>query len=333
MVGQNLLESNHLRRLAPAVVAHQRPEASRSFFENKTSDTPWGADFPTVRSVAVVSTDEEKPTAWLLALNKRSPAGFQANDLALMRPVKSLLSVHRKNLHVYGDLKELLFGVVRALSSAIDAKDPYTRGHSERVARVAVSLGRQMRLGSDELSNLYLAGLLHDVGKIGVEDQILKKASQLTPAEYRHVMSHVEIGVSILRELKRLRHVLPGILHHHERYAGGGYPDGIEGETIPLIARILAVADSFDAMSSNRPYRPRRNPDEVEGILRDGAGKQWDPQVIEAALACWPELCAIQQRGLGESLRAAVDEALDQDYTGPKSSGGPAPPRAPGPSN
>jgi HD-GYP domain-containing protein (c-di-GMP phosphodiesterase class II) len=237
-----------------------------------------------------------------------------------MRPVASLLNVYRKNLNVYVDLKELLFGVVRALASAIDAKDPYTRGHSERVARIAVCLGRHLMLGTDELSNLYLAGLLHDVGKIGVEDHVLKKPGPLTPTEYRHVMSHVEIGVSILRELKRLRHVLPGILHHHERFGGGGYPDGVKGEEIPFIARILAVADAFDSMSSDRPYRPRRNPVEVDQILRDGANDQWDPKVIEAALVSWHELCAIQQRGLGESLRVAVNDALHQDYPTPDGS-------------
>jgi len=320
VIGDCTVDVDRLRRVVQEASVFGDPAARRSFLDNRVSDSLWGGACPSLRSIAVVCADEEKPAGWLVAINKTSDAGFGANDTALMRPVASLLNVYRKNLNVYVDLKELLFGVVRALASAIDAKDPYTRGHSERVARIAVCLGRQLMLGNDELSNLYLAGLLHDVGKIGVEDHVLKKPGPLTPAEYRHVMSHVEIGVSILRELKRLRHVLPGILHHHERFGGGGYPDGVKGEEIPFIARILAVADAFDSMSSDRPYRPRRNPVEVDQILRDGANDQWDPKVVEAALVAWHELCAIQQRGLGESLRVAVDDALHQEYPAPDGS-------------
>jgi HD-GYP domain-containing protein (c-di-GMP phosphodiesterase class II) len=328
LTGESSFDVERLRRVVQEALAVGDAAARRSFVENNASDSLWGIACPSLLSFCMVGADEKKPAGWLVATNKGSGDGFSASDTALMRPIASLLNVFRKNLNVYADLKELLFGVVRALSSAIDAKDPYTRGHSERVARIAVCLGRQLMLGTDELSNLYLAGLLHDVGKIGVEDHVLKKPDRLTPAEYRHVMSHVEIGVSILRELKRLRHVLPGILHHHERYGGGGYPDGIKGDEIPYIARILAVADSFDAMSSNRVYRPRRNPVEVEEILRSGANDQWDPKVVEAALSCWHELCAIQQRGLGESLRVAVDDALHQDYPAPDGSKS-APPAAP----
>ena len=316
ILGQMVLEEDRLRRIVNESIHQGDPATRLAMVENGVRQTLWGIPCSKIASIAIIGTDEKKSSGWLVALNKKGTGGFTANDSVLLRPVASLLNVYRKNLGMYVDLKELVFGVVRALSSAIDAKDPYTRGHSERVARLAVCLGRQMMLGSDELSNLYLAGLLHDVGKIGVEDQVLKKPGRLTPDEYRHVMSHVEIGVSILRELKRLRHVLPGILHHHERFDGGGYPDGIKGDDIPLIARILAVADSFDAMSSDRPYRPRRSPEEVLSILRQGANNQWDGRVVEAALSCWSELCTIQHRAVGESLRVAVDEAMHHDYPG-----------------
>lgn len=205
---------------------------------------------------------------------------------------------------------DLLFGVVRSLTSAIDARDPYTRGHSERVARIAVQLGRQMGLSSREKSNLYLAGLLHDVGKIGIQDHVLKKPGALTGDEYKHIMSHVEIGVSIVQEIRALRHLLPAIKHHHERYDGGGYPNGSKGAEIPLQARILSVADGFDAMSHDRAYRARRSPAEVQRILREESGRQWDPAVVSAALDSWVELGSIQDRGLGTSLRFAVEKAL-----------------------
>jgi HD-GYP domain-containing protein (c-di-GMP phosphodiesterase class II) len=309
---QPVLDAARVRRLVTETLLRREP-AEPCLIENDLAATECGRDYPMVRSVAVVSVDEKRPAGWLVALNKLD-ADFVPGDIALMRPVASLLNVSRKNLALYMDLKELLFGVVRALASAIDAKDPHTHGHSERVARIATCLGRHMKLTAEELSNLYLAGLLHDVGKIGVLDSVLKKPDKLTDSEYRHVMSHVEIGMAILGELKRLRQVLPGIRHHHERYGGHGYPDGIHGEEIPLIARILAVADSFDAMTSDRPYRPGISPDEVATILRRGAGKQWDPKVIDTALECWAQINAIRQRGLGESLRVAVDDALHQDY-------------------
>jgi putative nucleotidyltransferase with HDIG domain len=212
--------------------------------------------------------------------------------------------VYMKRIH------ELLFGVIRSLTSAIDARDPYTRGHSERVARIAVQLGRQLGLSSKEKSNLYLAGLLHDVGKIGIDDHVLKKPGKLTADEYRHIMSHVEIGVSIVKEIRPLRHLLPAIEHHHERYEGGGYPSGKKGEDIPLHGRILAVADGFDAMSHDRSYRPRRSILDVQRILREEAGRQWDARIVDAAFDTWVELTSIQDRGLGTSLRFAVEKAL-----------------------
>jgi putative nucleotidyltransferase with HDIG domain len=218
--------------------------------------------------------------------------------------------VHAKKFH------ELLFGVVRSLTSAIDARDPYTRGHSERVARIAVQLGQQLGLSSREKSNLYLAGLLHDVGKIGIDDQVLKKPGKLTPDEYRQIMSHVEIGVAIVQEIRPLHHLLPAIRHHHERYDGSGYPSGLRGEEIPLLARVLAVADGFDAMFHDRAYRPRRSPPDVQRILREESGHQWDGRVVAAAFDTWVELTCIEDRGLGMSLRFAVEKALPaQDST------------------
>jgi putative nucleotidyltransferase with HDIG domain len=211
---------------------------------------------------------------------------------------------HAKKFH------ELLFGVIRSLTSAIDARDPYTRGHSERVARMAVQLGRQLGLCPKEISTVYLAGLLHDVGKIGIDDRVLKKPDKLTPDEYRHIMSHVDIGVSIVQEIRALQHLLPAIKHHHERFDGKGYPSGLAGYDIPAHARILAVADSFDAMFNERAYRPRRAAEDVQRILREEASRQWDPQVVSAAFDCWVELATIQEQGLGDSLRGALEKAL-----------------------
>jgi HD-GYP domain-containing protein (c-di-GMP phosphodiesterase class II) len=167
-----------------------------------------------------------------------------------------------------------------------------------------------MNLTVNQRGDLYLMGLLHDVGKIGIDDTILKKEGPLTADEYRVIQSHVSIGVHILNDLKKLHHLLPGVAHHHEQYNGTGYPGGLIAKSIPLPARILAVADGFDAMSSTRPYRRPLTPKAIDDILRKGAGIQWDPEVIAALFACRDEVELIRQKGLGESLQKAVEDTV-----------------------
>ena len=159
-------------------------------------------------------------------------------------------------------------------------------------------------------SDLYLMGLLHDVGKIGIEDGVLKKPGKLTPDEYEQIQAHVKIGVHILSDLKKLHHLLPGVAHHHESLDGSGYPSGLRGDAIPLPARILAVADAFDAMSSSRPYRRRMSPPQIDAIFHKGVGQQWDERVVNALFACRADLEHIRQKGLGESLHQVISETL-----------------------
>jgi len=265
---------------------------------------------PGVRRVVAASADSQGALGWLIALNPLDGRAFTTADAELIQPVASLIGTQQVNARVYADLKELLFGVIHALTSAIDAKDPYTSGHSERVARIAVRLGEELGMNANQRGDLYLAGLLHDVGKIGVDDAVLKKPGPLSPEEYRQIQAHVEIGVHILHDLKKLSHLLPGVRHHHESMDGKGYPCGLVGEAIPFEARVLAVADSFDAMSSTRPYRRRLTPSQIDDILRKGSGVQWDSKIIAALFACRMDLEAIRQKGLGESLQMAVSDTL-----------------------
>jgi HD-GYP domain-containing protein (c-di-GMP phosphodiesterase class II) len=151
---------------------------------------------------------------------------------------------------------------------------------------------------------------LHDVGKIGVRDEVLCKPGSLTPEEYEHIKQHVIIGRKILADVRPIAGLLPGVLYHHERWDGKGYPEGLAGEDIPPLARLLAVADSYDAMSTLRPYRQPFPPGKVEQILTEGAGTQWDPRVVEALLRCKQKVQSICQRGVGESLRQAIDTVL-----------------------
>jgi putative nucleotidyltransferase with HDIG domain len=247
---------------------------------------------------------------WLVAVNPAENGTLSSSAIERLQYVASLIETQLANARIYTELKGLLFGIIRALTAAIDAKDPYTSGHSERVARIAVRIAEEMALPAARRSDLYVAGLLHDVGKIGIDDDVLKKNGPLSADEYRKIQSHVTIGVTILQDLKKLSHILPGVRHHHESYDGTGYPDQLSGEDIPVEARILAVADSFDAMSSNRPYRKRLSLMQIDEIFRKGRGQQWDPGVVDALFACRADVEAIRQKGLGESLIGAVDAAL-----------------------
>jgi HD-GYP domain-containing protein (c-di-GMP phosphodiesterase class II) len=250
---------------------------------------------------------------WLVAVNPVDDRPINETDLERLQYVASLIATQLANARIYADLKGLLFGVIRGLTAAIDAKDPYTSGHSERVARIAARLGEELGMSPAQRSDLYLTGLLHDVGKIGIDDQVLKKNGPLTPDEFRQIQSHVEIGVTILKDLKKLSHILPGVKHHHESLDGTGYPDRLAGDDIPFEARILAVADAYDAMSSNRPYRKRLSLAQIDRIFQEGRNTQWDPDVVDALFACRSDVEAIRQKGLGESLIGAVNVTLGRN--------------------
>jgi HD-GYP domain-containing protein (c-di-GMP phosphodiesterase class II) len=247
---------------------------------------------------------------WLAALSFHPRRRFEPVDLKLMLLARRLLLNHRQQAQVYDKLKDSLFGLVRCLTAAIDAKDPYTWGHSERVARMAVRLSRQLDMPNAVQSDLYLAGLLHDVGKIGIRDEVLQKPGRLTPEETAHIQEHPVIGDRLVCHIKPLQHLRPGVRNHHERWDGRGYPDGFAGEEIPLQARILAVADSCDAMMHTRPYRAALPTEEIDKIMLEGAGTQWDPHVVAAFQVCRQDLYSICQRGLGDSVFAAVECAL-----------------------
>ncbi|HUF18165.1 MAG TPA: HD domain-containing phosphohydrolase [Thermoanaerobaculia bacterium] len=181
---------------------------------------------------------------------------------------------------------QLLFiNAVRMLAAAIDAKDPYTRGHSERVARYSIAIGKQLQLSALEMRNLRISALLHDVGKIGIDDRILRKPGALSDDEFEIMKTHPAKGAAIMSGVAQLIDIIPGMKYHHERWAGGGYPENLQGEMIPVQARIVAVADTFDAMTTNRPYQKAMDLSYVVEKIRDLAGNRFDPRVVEAFAA------------------------------------------------
>lgn len=253
--------------------------------------------FPQVRQlIAVPLCEGSRCFGYLVAVNHDAGKELGTVEANLMASVASIIGIHCGNADLYRRRAELLTGIVRALTSAIDAKDPYTCGHSDRVARIAERLAKQLGLDQRTLHTIYLSGLLHDIGKIGIDDEVLRKPGPLTPAEFEHIKLHPELGYKILVDLNELDEVLPVVLHHHENWDGMGYPRGLAGEQTPLLARIVAVADAFDAMGSDRPYRPGMPDDKVDAILRAGAGKQWDPRVVEAFFAVREDIREIARR-------------------------------------
>lgn len=261
-----------------------------------TSSPTWF--YPDVRELISVPIREgNRLFGWLLALNHtgtgditNSEAEFGTVEACLMASVATILGIHCGNIALYHEQSEFFSSVVRALTSAIDAKDPYTCGHSDRVARLAVCLARQVGCNTADLNTIYLSGLLHDIGKIGIDDNVLRKPGPLTPAELEHIKTHPELGCRILESVKQLDKVMPVVRHHHEAWNGAGYPSGLKGEETPLLARIVAVADSIDAMSSDRPYRKGMSDEKLDAILREGAGKQWDAAIVDAAFEVRDEL-------------------------------------------
>ena len=269
--------------------------------------SPWPA------SAALIRLSRSRQI-WLVAVSLSTRRLFRPVDLKVMMLARRMLLNHRQQTQTHERLRDSLFGLVRCLTAAIDAKDPYTWGHSERVARIAVKLGQHMGVPSAFASDLYLAGLLHDIGKIGIRDDVLQKPGQLTPDEMAHIQEHPVIGDRMVSNVKALAHLRPGVRNHHERWDGKGYPDGLAGEQIPLLARVLAVADSCDAMMSARPYRRAKDPAQIDMIIQGGAGTQWDARVVEHFMGCRHELYSICQRGLGDSVNIAIER--DQRGTG-----------------
>ncbi len=214
----------------------------------------------------------------LLAGDKQDDeSGVSSADMKLLDAAGAYLTILLENSTLYQDQHAMFLGTLRALTSSIDAKDPYTRGHSERVAFLAQRLAQAAGLDESAAERVWICGLVHDVGKIGVPEAVLRKPGSLTDEEFRLIQAHPEIGHRILKDIPQLADVLPGVLHHHERWDGRGYPGGVRGEDIPRLARLIALADSFDAMSSDRTYRGAMPRDRaLEEIVRC-AGAQFDP--------------------------------------------------------
>jgi HD-GYP domain-containing protein (c-di-GMP phosphodiesterase class II) len=209
---------------------------------------------------------------------------FDSQDSKLLTSIANESAIYLENAMLFDDVHGLMMGLLHSLTSAVDAKDAYTHGHSERVAALGRELATEAGLGEALAERVYMAGLLHDVGKIGVPESVLQKTGRLTPEEFEQMKKHPQIGARILADVKQIKDLIPGVLHHHERYDGNGYPHGLAGENIPLFGRLICLADCFDAMTSNRTYRKAMPLEVALTEIRRCSGTQFDPALTEAFL-------------------------------------------------
>jgi HD-GYP domain-containing protein (c-di-GMP phosphodiesterase class II) len=241
----------------------------------------------------------------MVAINRIDKPDFDSTDAKLFNSVANGCAIFIDNGRLFKDLEELFIGSLKALTSSIDAKDPYTRGHSERVAFIsrwiAERIDGEEPLKGEQIHKIYLTGLLHDIGKMGVDDAVLRKKGKLTEGEMNDIRKHPSIGAGILSEIKQMRDIVPGVLCHHERADGKGYPNGLVGEQIPLVGKIVGLADSFDAMTSKRTYRDAMTVEEARTEIEKGLGTQFDEKIGRVFInSDVHQLWDIMQEGLAE---------------------------------
>jgi len=247
----------------------------------------------------------------MVAINKVDKPDFDSIDVKLFNCVANGCAVFIENGRLFEDLKELFIGSLRALTSSIDAKDQYTRGHSERVAFIsrwiAERLAEQEQLTEEDIHQVYLAGVLHDIGKVGIDESVLRKQGKLSEDEFDQMRTHPSVGAGILGKIEQMRDIVPGVLQHHERCDGKGYPNGLDGNEITLMGKIIGLADGFDAMTSKRTYREAMNIGQAMAEIEDNLGTQFDQTVGHAFLnSDVAQLWDIMQGGFREIYGSGV---------------------------
>lgn len=243
------------------------------------------ADDPVIGPVLIAPImHDDRHLGTVLALQPEDDRKFDNIDATRLASVANSAAAFLENFRLYGSMRQLFFGSLQALTSSIDAKDPYTCGHSERVALISKRLMELLGMPSAEAERVYLCGLLHDIGKIGVPEAVLRKPGKLTSYEYEIIKKHPVIGSQIIGGIPEMEDLIPAVLYHHERMDGKGYPDGLADKEIPFRARVLCVADCVDAMTSDRPYRKALPAKLAESEIVRCAGTQFDPDLVEGLL-------------------------------------------------
>lgn len=267
-------------------VADEAIKRKRGFIVNDLWGHPeWGeaARAFRVQNLVAVPLNPEGHAKGVLTAWNNFNGEFTSPDLKLLSTIALQAGGVIESAYLFQRLQETFQGIVSALAMTVDAKSKWTAGHSHRVALYALWLGEKVGLDEVYLEKVRLSGLLHDIGKIGIPDAILDKPGRLTPDEFEVVKRHPQIGYEILQGIRQFHgDILDGVLYHHERVDGKGYPKGLRDKEIPFMGRLLAVADGFDAITSERPYRPGMPKEQALQVLREGAGTQWDKELALA---------------------------------------------------
>lgn len=250
------------------------------FFKSADSTS----SYETRSMVAVPVCSANRVIGVLQAVNK-CDMDFTSEDLDILTSLAHQVGPAVENARMYEAMRESFYGVSMALAEALEKRDYYTGGHTNRVSGYCMAIGSRLNLTEKDMESLWLASILHDVGKIGVVDRVLQKPGKLDAGEFAEMSRHSEYGSEILSHIKSHRAVIPGVRGHHEQYDGKGYPDQLLGNDIPLVARIISVADAFDAMTSDRPYRKALSHREAFAELARCRGSQFDPDVVDAFMA------------------------------------------------
>jgi len=240
-----------------------------------------------LRSILCVPLKSKDRVLGFIFLDNPSVTGaFSKDDLRLVTGIAIQAGIAIDNSRLFSALEQLMFGAIGALVAAVEAKDIYIRGHSERVARICRAIGEELGLGYEQMKIVHLAAQLHDIGKIGIRESILTKEGRLSEDEKATVREHAGRGAEILANIRDMDDVSKAVRHHHEFWNGEGYPDGVAGADIPVASRIISVADAYDAMTSDRPYRSRLTQETCLSEIVRCSGTQFDPEVVEALLKC-----------------------------------------------
>ncbi|MGH7213859.1 MAG: HD domain-containing phosphohydrolase [Tepidisphaeraceae bacterium] len=307
LYGTMALPPGHVHRLSEQLMSILTQRKSVLLINDVARDKNfnWLAGYAK-QLLAVPLQRQEQVLGCLFGLDKQS-GEFDSVDSKLLNSIANESAIYLENAMLYEDVHGLMMGLLHSLTSAVDAKDAYTCGHSERVALLSRTLAHDAGLPDPNVERIYMAGLLHDVGKIGVPEAILSKTGRLTPDEFEQMKKHPEIGARILRDIKQIEDIIPGVLHHHERFDGKGYPTGLSGENIPTMGRIICLADCFDAMTSNRTYRKGMPIPVALTEIRRCAGTQFDPALAEVFLTIGQERLADMLQEHHERSKKLVD--------------------------
>ena len=262
----------------------------------------------TIRIAVVSIRRQNTELGKMIALRLSDKEELGTIEADLMKSTSMMLGVHLINQRQYLELQQMFEGTIQSLVSALDAKDAYTCGHSNRVSELTVELASRLGYDEEGISRVRMGGILHDIGKIGIDDAVLRKPGRLTDEEFDQIKQHPVLGYEILKGIRQFRKILPSVRHHHESWDGSGYPDGLAGDEIPRDAQIMAVADAFDAMTSDRPYRSGMPLEKVISIFEGGSGSQWAADVVDVLLGM-PE---VMERYAKREADVATEDAKKQ---------------------